>query len=194
MTKKMTKLLLGILLSFTYTGIVLLQFHEIASIVSIVILFIIQIIFLPIIMKELISVTAMEKGNIKYFYSIGINFIFMNFSSLFIISDKYKEYIWYQIITFIILMIVILRICFLFKREKSKKENINDYKNYDFEYLKFFNRLMVAVFTAVIYILKINNYENIFSLENLLSFYFVIPYTLSQGLYVILSKKLIDDK
>jgi len=177
--QNMAKLLLGIIFLIAFAFCLLFQLEESYDIFFIIIGFIIEIIFFPMLLNVLIIESINEKTQKKVFVSLGANLFFMLNSYFFIISEKYNTSIVFQISKVIVLIIVAIRIC------KSIKVNVNN----DFTYLKSVNLLMIAIISFAISLLKLNKIPIINNLENWLNFYYLSPFLLIQGIYEILDRR-----
>jgi len=176
--KRMSKWFLTIIILSIFSLFLFLQVEKQYEIVLICIGFILEIILLPYLLKDLIIESINFRNNIKILFALGTNLLFMHNSFLFIITKNYHDNMFFQITSIIMLIIVVIIICKTLKIEKNK--------NYNFSYLKSINLFFVAGITVLLYILKP---INISELENRINFYYLLPFILSQGMYEYLDAR-----
>ena len=179
--KRMSKLLLAIIILSIFSLFLFLQLEKQYETILICIGFILEIIFLPYLLKDLIFETISIKNDIKILFAVCTNLLIMLNSFIFIITKKYHNNAFFQIASITVLIIVIAIISKTLKIEKDK--------NYNYSYLKAINLFFVAGITLLLYILKIVNISNIFEVENWINFYYLLPFILSQGMYEYLDGK-----
>lgn len=177
--KSISKWLLGIIFLVGFSFCLLFQLEEPYEIVFIIIGFIIEIIFFPMVLNDLIIESINEKIQKRLFMAFGVNLLFMLNSSIFIISDRYNNSIVFQIFKVLTLLIIAIRIC--------KTIEVN--KNNDFSYLKSTNLIMVAIIGSTIYLLKLHKIPVILTIENDINFYYILPILLIQGIYELLDRR-----
>jgi hypothetical protein len=177
--KNMAKWFFSILFLAAFATCLLLQLEEPCEILFIIVGFIMEIIFFPMLLNVLIIESINEKTKKRFFVALGANLFFTLNSYFFIISEKYNNSIIFQISKVVVLIIVAIRIC------KSIKINTNN----DFSYLKSVNLIMVAIISFIISLLKLNKIPIITNLENWLNFYYLSPFFLIQGIYEILDRR-----
>ena len=175
----MSRLLLSILFLGAFSFCLLFQLEEPYEILFIIIGFIMEIIFFPMLINIFIIESINEKTQKRFFVALGTNLFFMLNSYFFIVSVKYNNSIVFQIIKVVILIIVAIRIC------KSIKVNTNN----DFSFLKTVNLLLIAIISFIISLLKLNKITIINSLENWINFYYLSPFLLIQGIYELLDRR-----
>jgi hypothetical protein len=177
----MSKWLLTIIILSSFSLFLFLQLEKPYEIILICIGFILEIIFLPYLLKDLIILSITIKNNINILFAFCTNILIMLNSFLFIITKKYHNNILFQIASIIVLVIVIIIIC--------RKININKNENYNFSFLKSINLYFIASITTILFILKLFNVSNIFQFENWITFYYLLPFLFSQGMYEYLEGK-----
>jgi len=175
----MAKWLFIIIILSIFSFCLLFQLEELYEIPFINIGYILEIIFLPMIINNLIMESINEKMDKRIFTAFGTNLLFMLNSSVFIITNKYNESIIFQILKIIALIIITIIIC------KTIKVN----KNNDFSYLKSTNLLMIAIISIVISLLKFHKISIIQTLENFINYYYLAPFLLIQGVYELLDRR-----
>ena len=156
--------------------VLLFQAEEQYEILFIGIGFLLEMIFLPCQLIALIIDSTNAKSNVKYPSAFLANMLTMCHSSIFIITNKYNNNIIFQILTIITLIIVVLRIC----------KNIKINRDSSFSILKAMNLFFVAGITAVVFIFKLNHVLILARIENLINFYYILPFLVTQGMYELL--------
>jgi hypothetical protein len=176
---RMSKWILSIIILFVlviFSFVLTLQLGKQYEIFFIFIGFLLEIIFLPYLLIDMILNSINLKNNIKILIAFCTNLLFMHHSFIFIISTKYHNNIIFQFLTVVVLIIVVIRICNIIKIDK----------NSNFSILKSMSLFFVAGITMILYIFKLNKVSFMLTLENWINFYYLLPFLIIQGMYELL--------